>query len=182
MPQVLVEQPDSFKVMDFLGALFANQYPDLFLVEPQPRQPGSTDAFGRPIGNRLPNIPTIGISILTQTDERELGFLQTHEKNTVKMSHFYSIDAFLLLEVDPAQVPDDSEGETWVLQVKELEKISIFQPIAVALAKEFNVNIILTPATMYDDDPAHLRTRPVREDIPGSPLICPVIIRKVDPA
>ncbi|KKT29301.1 MAG: hypothetical protein UW41_C0012G0015 [Candidatus Collierbacteria bacterium GW2011_GWC2_44_18] len=169
MPKVYIEIPDSFKVQDFLNAYFAANKSQMFLIDPD----------GFVILEKQLNIPAIGISLHDRSKDKPLGY-QTGDKHVVKdTGHKFTADAVVELEMDPGDLPEDIQGESWALQVREAKNIPLFQPIAIALAEKFNVNIFVTPSEKRDDDPAHLEEEPANSSFPEIMKMCPIIIRKV---
>ncbi len=173
-PKVLVEEPRSFKIQDFLAAYAAANNGFFFMINPV-----RDDQSGPAIDSTWLNIPAIGLSTHDRSKDGTLGFPTPGQKPMFSDNDFYVPEALLLLEVPSQALPDDLEGETWVIQVKEFEKMDLYQPIAKALKDEFKVNILLTPSQMGDSDPKHLSARPVNDAYPDGPQFQPILIRTV---
>ena len=168
-PKVYVEDPDSFKIQDFLAALSAAGAHDFFMINPE---------TGRVINDTWLNIPVIGLSTFDRSKEAPLGFQAKGQKSD-SSGRTYQPEARIDLEVLPQNLPSDLEGEIWVIQVMDREKIDSFLPIASALSEKFKVTVIMTASQMRDSDPDHLFPEPVDPDFPDGTQFCPIIIRKV---
>jgi hypothetical protein len=169
-PKVYVEEPDSFKIQDFLAALAAAGGHDFFMIDPE---------TGRVISDTWLNIPVIWLSTQDRSRESSLGYQTNGQKSDTTSRRIYQPEARIDLEVPLRNLPQKFKEEIWVIQVMDFEKIGLFQPIAIALSTRFKVKVIMTASQMRDPDPDHLFTEPVDRDDPGGAKFCPIIIRKV---
>jgi len=172
MPGVYIEKPDSFKLYDFFNAYVAANGLTMFALDPE----------GYPAEKTHFNVPAIGISTYDRSKDVPLGYRtgKVNVKERESNRHKYQADAIIDMEMDPKNLPQGIEGESWALQVRLEENIPLFQPLAIALAEYFGVNIFITPAQASDPDPDHLEEEPANPNFPDVMKMCPIIIRKVD--
>lgn len=167
MPQVVIEDPMSFKVQDFLNAYAHAMKSDLILTNPKTRL--------RILNTRI-NVPNIGLAFIkTDAQQWPLGFRTSASIAEEDDDNEYEDQALLIFDVDPASLPESLVGESWVLQVYKYEDENKFLETVKALAEKFNVNIVISSATKADPDPLH----PDEEKTQAGMPICPVFVRHV---
>jgi len=175
---IVVEKPFSFDVQDFLSALAHAQEPEkrFIMIDPD---------TGLRIINEYLNIPVIGLSFAQPEEKSQLGFPLPGKTNKADVDevddHTYTTEALVILDQSLAKLPEEMEGETWVIQVRDYENLDKYKEIAVALAEKFAVNIVMTPAHKRDDDPAHQEVQPFDPKFPASAPYCPIIVKRATP-
>lgn len=163
--------PMSCRVQDYVNAWLSARATNLFLVDPTTK---------KIIENRLVDLPAVAISGKFQ-HRPAMGYKEiTIPGETKADDRVFEIGAVLVMEFDITKLSPELqaiEGKFWLFEVEEGSLLDEVQALSEDLFAKFQINIVIKPAEVKDEDPHHLETSAVSAIFPGV-AYCPIIPKK----
>ena len=176
---VILENPESPNIEQFLIAYGSRLTPQLSLIDPE---------TGFEIYDVLKNMAVIGLTFQPTPSRfpQSLGFIPrpispTKKKEAGEGAPIFEPEALLILDIDPRSLPSDVK-EAWVIQVRNQADEANYVEVAKALSARFgDITIIVTSVYIANPDPTLDPGIHVNPDDSKSPLFCPISIKYTKP-